>query len=147
MKRTVLVLAGMVLVGAHPVAQAADKIKVMLLDGQNNHRWQETTPVMKRILEEAGVFTVQVVTSPPRGGFDSLFRVTTPIHYAARRHVFVSGSCGVSFEWVSSKPESERARLMGEPVTGRVRQIFTGPFSCCLWPSSACPWCLCPLCP
>src|SRR4029079_5093882 len=32
------------------------------------------------------------------GSFDSLLRVTTPIHYAARRHVFVSGSCGASFE-------------------------------------------------
>ena len=39
-------------------------IKVMILDGQNNHRWQETTPVLKEILEEAGVFSVDVSTSP-----------------------------------------------------------------------------------
>lgn len=46
-------------------AQAADKIKVLILDGQNNHNWQSTTPIMKQILESGGVFSVDVSTSPP----------------------------------------------------------------------------------
>jgi type 1 glutamine amidotransferase len=45
--------------------QAADKLKVLILDGQNNHNWKATTPVMKAILEECGRFTVDVSTSPP----------------------------------------------------------------------------------
>jgi type 1 glutamine amidotransferase len=50
-------------------AGAADpKIRALIVDGQNNHRWQETTPVLKKILEETGLFTVDVVTSPPKGG-------------------------------------------------------------------------------
>jgi uncharacterized protein len=46
-------------------ATAADKIKVLILDGQNNHKWDITTPVMKSYLEGTGTFTVDVSTSPP----------------------------------------------------------------------------------
>ena len=46
---------------------AADKIKVVIIDGQNNHKWQETTPVLKKHLESAGLFDVTVATSPPQG--------------------------------------------------------------------------------
>lgn len=43
-------------------------IPVLLLDGQNNHDWQATSPVLKRLLEETGLFRVDVATSPPKGG-------------------------------------------------------------------------------
>jgi uncharacterized protein len=46
---------------------AADKIKVLIVDGQNNHKWKETTPVLKQILEEPGIFSVDVSTSPEKG--------------------------------------------------------------------------------
>ena len=46
-------------------AQAADKLKVLILDGQNNHNWAVTTPVMKQSLEASGVFSVDVSTAPP----------------------------------------------------------------------------------
>lgn len=45
----------------------ADKIKVLIVDGQNNHNWKTTTPVMKKGLEECGRFEVDVATSPSRG--------------------------------------------------------------------------------
>jgi HEAT repeat protein/type 1 glutamine amidotransferase len=48
-------------------ALQAAPIKVLIIDGQNNHRWKETTPVMRKILEEAGLFEVDVATSPPKG--------------------------------------------------------------------------------
>ena len=48
-------------------ANAADKISILLVDGQNNHKWQATTPVMKAGLEETGRFTVDVSTSPAKG--------------------------------------------------------------------------------
>lgn len=50
---------------AIPAAPAADKIKVLLIDGQNNHAWKQTTPVIKWILEDCGRFTVTVSTTPP----------------------------------------------------------------------------------
>ncbi len=55
---------------AQPVtaAEAAEKpIKVLLIDGQNNHAWQQTTPAIKQILEGTGQFEVTVATSPPQG--------------------------------------------------------------------------------
>ncbi|MDO4574679.1 MAG: ThuA domain-containing protein [Planctomycetia bacterium] len=42
-------------------------ITVLLVDGQGTHNWRETTPVLKRSLEETGLFEVQVVTAPEAG--------------------------------------------------------------------------------
>ncbi len=38
--------------------------KALIIDGRNNHDWKATTPVLKKILEENGLFTVDVVTAP-----------------------------------------------------------------------------------
>ena len=43
----------------------APKIKVLIVDGQNNHAWARTTPYLRAIYEEAGIFTVDVSTAPP----------------------------------------------------------------------------------
>ncbi len=43
---------------------AAGKLKVLIIDGQNNHDWRATTPVMKWALEQTGRFTVEVSTTP-----------------------------------------------------------------------------------
>ncbi len=44
-----------------------DKIRVLIVDGQNNHRWDQSTPLMKKTLENTGRFTVEVATTPPEG--------------------------------------------------------------------------------
>jgi hypothetical protein len=44
-----------------------EKLKTLLITGQNNHDWQRTTPMIKRILEAAGRFDVTVSTTPPKG--------------------------------------------------------------------------------
>ncbi|MDR1484336.1 MAG: ThuA domain-containing protein [Planctomycetaceae bacterium] len=38
------------------------KIKTLIIDGDNNHKWKETTPVLRKILEDSGRFTVDVIT-------------------------------------------------------------------------------------
>ena len=43
---------------------AAEKINVLIVDGQNNHNWKATTPVMVKALKAAGCFQVDVATSP-----------------------------------------------------------------------------------
>lgn len=50
-------------------ALAADPIKVLIVDGQNNHAWRTTTPILKKTLEDAKIFKVDVATAPdrPRG--------------------------------------------------------------------------------
>jgi hypothetical protein len=48
----------------------------MLLDGQQSqyHPWEPTSPVLKKMLEETGLFQVDQVTSPPVGGDFSNFK-------------------------------------------------------------------------
>ena len=42
-------------------AQAADKLKALIIDGQNNHSaWPKSTVMMKQYLEDTGRFTVDV---------------------------------------------------------------------------------------
>ncbi len=52
----------------------AQPIKVLIVDGQNNHQWQQTTPELKKILESTGLFRVDVVTSPAKGADMSGFK-------------------------------------------------------------------------
>ncbi len=56
-------LAGILVWAAAPGA----KLRVLIIDGQNNHKWEITTPVLKDALESSGAFSVEVMTSPPKG--------------------------------------------------------------------------------
>ncbi len=50
---------------------AAAPIEVLLLDGQSGgpyHNWKLTTPILKKELEETGLFKVTVLTAPPSDG-------------------------------------------------------------------------------
>ena len=56
--------------------RAAGPLQAMLLDGESGgpyHAWQVTTPVLKKELEETGLFRVDVVTAPAAGGDFSAF--------------------------------------------------------------------------
>ena len=44
----------------------AKTLEVLLLDGQNNHNWKATTPVLTQALEKDGFAKVNVSTSPPK---------------------------------------------------------------------------------
>ena len=46
----------------------------LIVDGQNNHDWKSTTPLLQKALESSGRFTVDVATSPPSGQDMSGFR-------------------------------------------------------------------------
>ena len=59
-----LALGAWLILGVQP-ATAADPLKALIVDGQNNHNWQATTPILKAALESSGRFTVDVATSPP----------------------------------------------------------------------------------
>ena len=47
-------------------AAEGDKVKVLIIDGQNNHDWRTTTPHMKKVLESSGRFVVDVATTPQK---------------------------------------------------------------------------------
>ena len=52
------------------VGEALDAVKrhgqgyVLIIDGQNNHGWNRTTPILKWIFEDSGRFNVEVSTTP-----------------------------------------------------------------------------------
>ena len=55
---------------------AEEKIKVLLVDGQNNHAWQQTSPVLLEILENTGKFKVDHKTA--RNGAKTPRKVMIP---------------------------------------------------------------------
>ncbi len=61
---SLVALAGLL---SFTAAQGANKVRVLLVDGQNNHKWKETTPLLKRILEDSGRFTVDVTSHLKQG--------------------------------------------------------------------------------
>jgi type 1 glutamine amidotransferase len=61
---------------AFGLARAASPVRVMLLDGESAgtyHKWRLTSPVLKKALDETGLFAVDVVTAPPAGSDVSSF--------------------------------------------------------------------------
>ena len=52
------------------LAGAAPVLKALIIDGQNNHNWKATTPILKETLEKSGIFTVDVATTPAKGTED-----------------------------------------------------------------------------
>src|SRR5205823_2244341 len=59
-----LLLASFVVAGSLASPTRADdatkKLRVLLIDGQNNHDWRSTSPWLKQVLEESGRFRVDV---------------------------------------------------------------------------------------
>lgn len=65
------VIAAIVAALAIVSLRAATPISVMLLDGESGgpyHDWQRVTPVLKKMLDETGLFATTVVTTPPATG-------------------------------------------------------------------------------
>lgn len=61
-----------------PAVAGDKKIRVLLVDGQNNHNWRATTPVMKKALLESGKFTVDVSSNLKAGDKAPDNSVTVP---------------------------------------------------------------------
>lgn len=78
MKRALILLcACLAAAPAAVAAQSTPPLRVMLLDGESGgpyHKWQLTTPVLRKQLEETGLFRVDVVTAPPAGSDFSTFQ-------------------------------------------------------------------------
>ncbi len=90
--KSLLLIRGLLLLSlASSLCAAPEKIKVLIVDGQNNHAWRDTTPVLKRMLENAGIFTVEVSTAPTRPLPPGLPKNATPAQtatYAEKMNVF-----------------------------------------------------------
>jgi len=94
-------------------ASAAGKIRVLIIDGQNNHNWRATTPLMKRELEETGRFTVAVSSNLKPGDAPGEIAETVPFPPDLSRYdVIVSNYNGAAWP-VSSRRRSRSGSGQG----------------------------------
>jgi type 1 glutamine amidotransferase len=42
--------------------------KTLIITGQNNHNWKASSPVLKQILDETGLFSTEIMITPDKGG-------------------------------------------------------------------------------
>jgi type 1 glutamine amidotransferase len=74
--RAAIVLAGAAVL-MMSASRAAAPLPVMILDGESAgpyHKWRLVTPVLRKELEETGLFQIDVVTAPPAGSDFSGFK-------------------------------------------------------------------------
>ncbi|MCX6629334.1 MAG: ThuA domain-containing protein [Candidatus Solibacter sp.] len=77
MKNTMIGLLLAAVLACAVQVRAASPIRVMLLDGEQGgpyHAWEETSPYLKKMLGDARIFQVDVVTAPPKGGDFTAFK-------------------------------------------------------------------------
>ena len=61
MKSLILTISMVAIAAVQTAAFGADPIKALIIDGQNNHgAWPKTTFMMKKYLEDTGLFTVDI---------------------------------------------------------------------------------------
>lgn len=123
------------LVTASLQAESA-RLKVLIVDGQNNHAWATTTPVLRRILEETGLFAVDVTTTPTRPIAPRLPHQATPAQqaeHAAQLKQFAAAEAEYLAEaparWAQWRPEFNRYAVVvsnynGEDWPPEVRTAF-----------------------
>jgi type 1 glutamine amidotransferase len=74
----ILVFLAFTLGMATASAAEPEKICVVIIDGQNNHDWRSTTPILKQALEKSGRFTVDVSSNLKTGDKPGAVKETVP---------------------------------------------------------------------
>src|SRR3954454_14773814 len=59
-------------------AVADEEVRVLIIDGQNNHNWKAMTPPMKDDLVMSGRFTVDVITTPEKNAAAEAWKAFRP---------------------------------------------------------------------
>lgn len=85
--RTILIFLGLLALAFASAAQADGKIPVLLITGQNNHKWQATTPILEAQLIKSGRFRVTVVTTPPKEASSDAWNAFRP-QFSRYRAIF-----------------------------------------------------------
>jgi uncharacterized protein len=69
------------------------KMSILVVDGINNHTWQVATAAIKEILEDTGIFDVDVSTTPPDGSLPEAWEAWRP-DFKAHTAVIVNFNSG-----------------------------------------------------
>ena len=51
-----------------PGCKKETKYTTLIITGQNNHKWKESSVVLKQILDETGLFSSEIMITPEKGG-------------------------------------------------------------------------------
>jgi type 1 glutamine amidotransferase len=109
--------------------KALPKIKVLILDGQNNHNWRATTPHMKKVLEESGRFTVAVSSNLKTGDKPGTIKDTVPFPPDLSKYdVVLSNYNGAPWpkEFQQSFDERLKSGKMGLVIVHAANNAFGG---------------------
>jgi type 1 glutamine amidotransferase len=89
----------------------AAKIRVVLIDGQNNHNWRATSPLLKKVLEDCGRYTVDVSSNLKAGDKPGEIAPTVPFPPDLSKYdVVVSNYNGAAWPADFNKQLDERLR-------------------------------------
>jgi uncharacterized protein len=73
-KMMLITVAVLVLVLSTVCLSKEIELKALIVTGQNNHDWRNSSPILKTILENTGLFKVEIATSPDKGSDMSDFK-------------------------------------------------------------------------
>ncbi len=73
-KRIIIMLATLPFACVMSYSQQKELIKTLIVTGQNNHVWKVSHVAIRQILENSGLFTVDIAVSPAKGEDMSVFK-------------------------------------------------------------------------
>jgi uncharacterized protein len=68
MKKQIIFLLAAGLLAINSTLLSAPKYKALIITGQNNHNWKASNPVLKELLDMTGLFSTDIIITPPKGG-------------------------------------------------------------------------------
>jgi type 1 glutamine amidotransferase len=51
-----------------PACKKETVYSTLIITGQNNHNWKASSPILKQLLDETGMFSAEIMTTPEKGG-------------------------------------------------------------------------------
>ena len=67
-KQYLLIVAFMALLTIFNACQKGAEYRALIVTGQNNHNWKASSPILKQLLEQTGLFTADIAISPEKKG-------------------------------------------------------------------------------
>jgi type 1 glutamine amidotransferase len=67
-KRYFFLLIASVVFASFSGCKTETAYKALIITGQNNHKWETSSPILKQILDETGLFSSDIITTPATGG-------------------------------------------------------------------------------
>jgi hypothetical protein len=68
MKKQYLLLIAAGLITFFSACKNENVYKTLIITGQNNHNWKVSSPILKQILDQTGLFSAEIVKTPEKGG-------------------------------------------------------------------------------